>query len=337
MGVNKKEKGKSAENILHQKSKSSSETNESYSELIDITKTTDSIAKSKGMNRRAFIHAAYSSALLTISILSDIGGSKSFLKELFDLDADERLLQQVYGIGIGGSAALIPAANHPWKPPPDGMSWYPTEESCCEAFRKRFLKNFKLRTVKDYPQIKSDDSLYLFGSQVANLLTRDLLGEPWQQEPVYFVKTPEWSTQLRWNLHSPFHAPQIERMQFGQLWQTLNHEIADRRGQSFKPNAGTGWMEDDYLLMTVLPRFARGEQRIFIYSGVHAPGTLAAGLLMASPPTTELKRMLQQTNGEPYYQALFKVAVNQNSAGEHQPVSMELVEAETLKVNFRQG
>ncbi len=279
----------------------------------------------------------WGSATATMAILSDIGGTKSFIKEFFDIGADEQLLRQIYGVGVGGSAALVPAANHPWKRPPEGMSWYPTEEKCCEIFRSRFLKDYKLRTVTEYPQIKPDDSLYLYGSQVANLLTRALLGAPWQCEPILTVNTHEWSTELRWNLHSPSNAPLIERIQFGQFWQTLNHVIVDRRGQPFQPRAGVGWMEDDYMLMTVLPRFAKGQQRIFIFAGIHGPGTLAGGLLMANPPMAELRKMMKQTCGEPYFQALFKVAVQQNGQGEYIPVSMELVEAEALRVSFRQS
>jgi hypothetical protein len=93
-------------------------------------------------------------------------------------------------------------------------------------------------------------------------------------------------------------------------------------------------MEDDYLLITALPRYATGTQRVFIFGGSHGPGTRGATLLLGSPVAADLSKLLAQTRGEPYFQALFRVLVRTDEQGEFSPTRIELVEAEAIEVVF---
>lgn len=305
----------------------------SVSQVADRTRAGDVDAAKAGLNRRAFIRAVIAGAG-TVGFIADVGGIRSVLADVLDLDADERLLKQVCGIGTNSSAALIPAANHPWQAPPRGMPYYPIEKSCCDAFRSRFLPDVTLRTVTGYPQIRADDSLYLFGSQVSNLLSRSYLGEPWLDAPVFQVQNTEWQATLRWNLHALREAAPTHRIQFDTFWQSATNVIADRLGATHQARAGTGWMDDDYLLLTVLPRYARGTQRVFIFGGSHGPGTRGAAILFSSPVASDLTKLLAQTRGEPFFQALFHVRVVQDERGELWPARVELIEAEPVEVSF---
>lgn len=305
------------------------------SEAMAEWRRRDAEAVRAGWGRRAFLRML-GLGTATIALIANIGGTRSLLKEFFDADADEQLLREIFGVGTSISAALVPAANHPWKRPPEGMNWYPIEEACCDAFRSRFLRNARLRTVTGFPQIRRDNTLYLFGSQVSNIIARYYLGHPIRQEPNLAIQTADWRASLRWNLHTPVDAPSAERIQYGELWTTKKHVIVDRNGEQIEACSISGVTQDDYLLLTVLPRFSTGPERVFIFGGIHGPGTRAAGLLFAVPPVTSLRRLLRDTRSEPYYQALFHVRVERIETGEYQPTGLELVGAEPLKdLEFR--
>lgn len=297
----------------------------------------DKKAKKKNKDRRSFLRiASYTAA---IAFLSNLKGTIDLAKEMFEFvtETDDLLLKSLFGINECSSSALVPAADHPWKPPPTNMSWYPTEEKCCDSFRKRFLQDFQIRTVQGFPNIRKEDSLYIFGSQIANLLTRDLLGNPWDDTPVHNIIRNQWRTSLHWNLFSPPKTPIVTRKQFEETWKTENHFFISTSGYEYKPKAGIGWMEDDYLLITSLPKFNKGKERILIFYGAHGPGTKATSLLLENPPLKELQKMEKYIKSEPWYQALFHVKVKKNNEGEYLPSSLELVGAKPLLVEFKTG
>jgi hypothetical protein len=229
----------------------------------------------------------------------------------------------------------VPAADHPWKPPPEGMNWYPNELACSNAFQSRFVTDPLRQMVTSCPQCRPNDTLYAFGSQVSNLVSRAYLGPPWE-EPILEVKTNDWRARLRWNLYTPADAPAVERTQYeasGEgLWITRKHVIVDSFGRDLSASEDT-----DYLLMTVLPRYlARRPQRVFIFGGIHAPGTRATEILLRTPwEVVDLPRLFKdtQTFRVPYYyQALFQASVARNEVGEYKPKQLTYLDAVPLNI-----
>jgi len=293
----------------------------------------DHEAKKAGLSRRAFNRIlAFSTG--AVAFAASAAYLYEFTKKEFDFETDEDLLRQLFGIGAASSAALMPAGNHPWKEPPAGMPWYPFETASATAYRERFFRDASIRTVSGNPQVRPKDSIILFGSQVSNLNTRELMGNPWRDDPILSVQGEGWQADLRWNLHTPPSSPMTERVQFGEVWRTENHMFADRHGQPISPKAGIGWMEDDFLLVTVLPRYGSENQRIVVFSGIHAPGSQAAELLFRTPSSSDLRKLLKKVRREPFYQALFRVAVSRDASSQFVPTKLELVEGHCLEVRF---
>lgn len=295
----------------------------------------DEEARILGLTRRAFIRISlvgtgFVGFIASVTQIADYFGLRP------TIETDEALLRSLFGLHTGHSAALIPAADHPWKRPPTGHRWYPQDAAGAAAYKERFFAALQLRTVAGLPNARREDNILLFGSQVSNRNTRLVLGNPWNPKAQLEATCEGWRAELMWNLHSPPDAAITERIQFGNLWHTAKHRIVTRdSGNVYEARAGIGWMADDYLLVTALPRYAQGDQRILVFSGIHAPGSQATSLLFAAPPIEELRRMRKLTSGEPFYQALFHVEVSQNESGEYEPRKLALVDARSINVVFR--
>jgi hypothetical protein len=302
------------------------------SEIVDAA---DRELTKQGRSRRSVLRFLLTAAGTGVAFVAGVEGTLQFLKRIgvYDPDADQRLLQRLFGVGIGQTGALIPAANHPFKPP-DRAPWYPIEGDCCAAYRQRFLNDLRLTTVNGYPRIKPDDNIVVFGSQVSNLMTRGILGNPWRDKARLSINGQGWRTSLRWNLHSPSDAALIERKQFGSLWVSKNHSFVGSEGDVYRSSAPRGDLEDDYLLVTSLPRQNRGSQRSIIFAAGHGPGQKAASTILATPPIKELEKVEKQIGGEPYYQALFYIPLRKDDTGEFCPKDVQLVKASKLEVAF---
>jgi hypothetical protein len=68
-------------------------------------------------------------------------------------------------------------------------------------------------------------------------------------------------------------------------------------------------LEEDYLLVTVLPRFADGPQRLVWFSGIHRPAQASLQSILTQPPMAELEKLRRKIGVSQYYQALFHVGV----------------------------
>lgn len=297
-------------------------------------------ATKKGVQRRAFMWWLTGGLTGLLAKVADTEGMLQFSKRLssyveYDPEADQACLERLFGIGSAPSGAVFPAANHPFKLPVGEC--YPTERDNCTAYRERFLKNISLRVVRGFPNAKPDDSLILFGSQVSNLNSRLLLGNPFNLDrPKLCVAKPAdgWQARLRWNLYTPVGAPIISRQQFGAPWVTRNHFIGGSKGETYESKRQDEVLEDDYLLITALPRFARGTQRIIVFAGCHGPGQKAATLLLRKSPSKQLQVLANKIAGEPYYQALFHVDLARDDEGEFFPKQAELIDAFPLDIEF---
>ncbi|MGO9648245.1 MAG: hypothetical protein ACLPOO_09325 [Terriglobales bacterium] len=295
----------------------------------------------KQVHRRSFIRTAALGAVGAASVgVTYMSSSYNAGKLIVGLceyvhDTDNKLLLQLLGPGDSPSTALIPAGNHTWMKPPEGTYWYSLDASCAEAYRERFLRTSTFRKIQGFPNAGPEDSLGLFGSQTSNLGTRILLGNPFRDRPSFDVARPGWRTRLHWNLHASAGLGTTERKQFGVLWREPNYHMVGSDGKVFEPRAGIDWVEDDYLLITVLPRYSKGPQRILVFAGCHGEGTLGAAKLLADPPLRELRKLDKRLHGEPWYQALFHVEVKRTADGEFRPHALELVEAAPLPLRYR--
>jgi hypothetical protein len=255
---------------------------------------------------------------------------------IHDPNADQKLLEKLLGIESVGSAALLPATDHPFKKPPEG-GYYPIELDNCAAYKQRFFDHARFRTVSEFPKVQPDDSVVLFGSQVSNLATRLLLGNPFGQERPQLDLVREdlgWKARLHWNLYTPTESEVIERQQFGGPWITHNHVIGDERGDQYRSRVRGKGLDDDYLLITALPRLATGKQKFIVFSGCHGPGQKAATSLLSGSFREELLATAKGVDGEPYYQALFNVYLTKDSEGEFVPRGVHLVAARPLDLQF---
>jgi len=197
-------------------------------------------------------------------------------------DQHQRNLELLFGIGATGGA-LIPAWDHPFRPPPD-HGWYPLDASCCDAYRAQVAGNVPVQVVRSHVEMREDDSIILFGSQVSNPEARILFGNPWSANP-QFIATPgklgrDWQAKLRWNLHIPDSHRNHAIVQYGGRWVEPEKVIIEdskprkefpivkkhfgvRNDNQLRPLELPGV---DYLLITSLPRCKAGRQRIITSS-----------------------------------------------------------------------
>jgi hypothetical protein len=300
----------------------------------DVVDLKDWELRGKGYGRRTFMRIVWGVGTL-VSSLGAMEGILSGLQRLglYEPDADDKMLRRLFGLTGAQSGSLMPAANHPFKPPPSDMLGYPTEEACCEAYRQRFHADLTLREVRGCPELREDDAIVLFGSQVSNLNTRTLLGNPWRESPVLQIVQRGWRTSLHWNLITPADAPVVERKQFGGRWLTWSHRIVGDDGSRFESVYQQGLQIDDYLLVTSLPRYGSGPQRIVAMGGLHGAGQKASTVILRRPPMRELEKLDHKIGQEPYCQALFHVSVKQDQTGELVPGDISLVDAKVLHVH----
>lgn len=303
----------------------------------DFVDVQDIKLRRRGHGRRAFLRWLIGgTALGFVSNLEDNIGFIERIAGLVEPDVDPEILQALFGPSPASSAAILPASDHPFAPPPSGETWYPIEKACSEAYQMRFAAVAALRRVSGYPRLNSQDCAIAFGSQISNLYVRSILGNPWLDQPMFHLGDSDWSTQLRWNLHCTQKATAVSRLQYGDAWLTKEHEIVSRENEVYRVHYEDGIATDDYLLITALPKAAAGDpQRSIIFGGIHGAGTLSAEKLLNSPPARLLKEIFQSVKGERYYQALLRIAVVTNDTNEARPGKVELVDARPLELSFR--
>lgn len=302
------------------------------------------IAKA-GMHRRAFLRKTSAAAIALVGVSAGVADlvmtwHEQNKRQQENLLADElSKLSALLGAGTTKSVSLVAAANHPYKEPPPGWDYYPTEAECVVKYKARFWPTVSLNIVLDHPddysEIRHEDTLVLFGSQVANLKTRSILGSPFLDDPVDVVlgELNDWCTKLWWNLHTPDSAPETRRRQFGDEWITRNGTFVGFNIDSYTPRMEGERLTEDYLLTTVIPRYKMGPQRVVIFGAAHGPGSQAGGLLLNKPPMKELEKLVSKTGGAPYYQALWHVKIFRAPTGELLPVELTLVEAKPLRIS----
>ena len=90
-------------------------------------------------------------------------------------EADFQLLKRLFATGSSHSVSLSPARNHPFRPLKDNEPAYPIEAECCAAYINAFYKQYSIREVNGFPNVRPDDSVVIFGSQASNISARAIL------------------------------------------------------------------------------------------------------------------------------------------------------------------
>jgi len=307
----------------------------------DLVDRQDITLRKKGWTRRALIRRSVKAVCLIFAGAGTYASIKSCLDRIWEKDneADFLLLKRLFGGGASPSESLSPARNHPFRPLKANEPAYPIEAECCAAYIDAFYKQYSIRKVNGFPQIRPDDSVVIFGSQVSNFSTRAILGNPFSSSVTSYLEMKGIRNRLRiplrWNLYMPVDAPVEYRRQYGVDWKFRSYVLKDFRCKSsIFSRKKAGEVETDYLLITVLPRYEVGPQKLVIFGGIHGPGTHAAAKIFRQPPMSELCKLEKVLSKAPYYQALFEVSVIKNEKQELEPDKITFLEAEVLQIEL---
>jgi hypothetical protein len=307
-------------------------------ELVELA---DKALHKAGLPRRAVLKLLYVGASI-LAVTSSLISHYEFIRNIVRKasETDSELLARLFGTIPGHNTALAPARHHPFRPLKENEAVYPIEAECCRAYLAQFAGSYEERSVNGILNIYPKDNVVLFGSQVSNLVTRDILGNPFANEPLSNVVYQESGKfighiPLRWNMLEDANSPLRVRRQYGKDWHFKDHSFYDFRDNSYlKLN---NYDKEDFLLITSLPRWTEESLRVLIFSGLHGAGTLSTALLLHDPPLKELRRLATLTGGNSHYQALFRVILNTDPmTSELGPKSMELLDAQPLVWRSRQ-
>lgn len=283
-----------------------------------------------GMHRRTVLKLGFVGGV--IATIADFVAIGSFVRDEHRrmVDTDDKVLARLFGARTNADVAVVPARHHPFWELADGAPGYEIETRCAAAYLRRFYgTSYKVEKVDGLPEIFPGNNVAAFGSQVSNVVTRDILGNPFASDirtrvPVPVGSdNPTGSISLRWNLSSDPEAPSRVRRQYEVDWEYKPHMFLDlHRSKGVRPKDDK---TSDLLLVTALPRDPATGARVVIFGGIHGAGTQAAELLLGSPPLQELYALEKTIGNAPHYQALFSVEVKDN-----RPIRVRLEEAQPL-------
>lgn len=288
----------------------------------------------KRTSRRAAIRVIAGGVAYTASILG-IGsfiGTKLERRKI----SEKKILEKVFGIGRNSpSVAIIPACHHPFHPLTKEQAFYEFDLEVAQAYKEIFFFEVESRTVRGFPQIRQDDSLVLIGSQVSNIVTKKFLGNPWAEQPTLDAagECGDWRTKLHWNHYTPVKAPILEILRYGVSWKDQAYQLVAKKESRIVP-VFSATPKEDYLLVTSLPRYSSGNQRVLIFSGLRGIGTRAAAKFLKEPSLTIVQDLLKRVKHETYFQALFQVPLVSSASGEVDSKQLEFIEARPLNIEF---
>jgi hypothetical protein len=294
----------------------------------------DLVLRRKGHTRRAvlrYVGIGLGAGIIgfgaDVFSLADHFGQRSAQQD----EAIRQRLGRLVGAGETASVALMPARDHPFRPLPQEHVAYEIEGGCMTAYAERLWPGVRPRIVRGFPQTRPDDTLVLFGSQISNQRAREHFGNPFAQEPTthatYGTSREPRRVPLRWNLSSPPGTAQVIRQQYGGDWAGGEYRLLDFAERCDVVEQAGG---RDYFLVTAIPRYAEGPQRVIMFAGLHGAGTRGATDWLAAPDPVDLAAIERKSSGSPYYQALFEVPVEQRD-GELVPAGVNLLDACALE------
>lgn len=305
-------------------------------EFVELMDT--SLRRAK-MHRRALFRVVQG-AIYTIPPALALGFAGNTLFDIFSQHRNasqehrRRVLDGLFGARESNpETGVFPATHHPFQPLPEGKHAYDIELQCAHSYLNCFYPSYIITEEKDLKSIKNTSNVVAFGSQVSNVVTRTLMGNPFvnssdvvKEIPLFEKdeKTPKRFVRLRWNLFSDQNAPDQFRRQYDAIWKYKPQIICDfdKKNPIYPKNDD----DHDILFVTSMPRNLTTNARTIVFSGLHGPGTKAANLILNSPPLEELEKLNDIIGNNPHYQALFDV--EKTPLGE--PLRIKLRDAQAL-------
>jgi hypothetical protein len=249
-------------------------------------------------------------------------------------------MSELFGPRLGDSHSVIvvPPFHHPdWGGKPH---FSVSGEEVGTAYEQMFRgTDADVRVTSKPLRPNPSDGLVVIGSRFDNIEASRRLGHadaPLEGKGRFVIKHhASWQTQAEWVFHTPINVSRTAVKLPSFTHSSRDHMIVSRNFKIYKSNyrsvGDNVEREDDYLLITVLPRFDTSRpQRVVLLEGLHRSGTRIAANLFNTPPITELDKLRRKVHG-PYYQAVFRSSVHLRGA-ELFPDTPRLVDARTLEI-----
>jgi sugar/nucleoside kinase (ribokinase family) len=258
------------------------------------------------------------------------------------------LLHYLYPLNPGSDlearVPLVPAMQDPWGPPTRVFSG--SGNAVASAYASTFVPRVGTGIVQPVIDIFDDDAPVLIASHLVSAPAARYFGDPKSPRPIHHLYYHDdlggFKAELRWTIYTPAHARVVVKRELFQGIPDLRsepvHELSDLDNPKLPQPAfirqdEIDYQQDDYLLISVLPRDSRFDRRMVSLAGLHKPGTLAAELFLNSPALTLkiLKEIDKSVRGLSYYQALIALRVDHNS-GSPRPFDLVLKGSQAIGV-----
>jgi hypothetical protein len=200
------------------------------------------------------------------------------------------------------------------------------------------------RIVQDI-EVHPDATPVLIASHLVNQHAASYFGDPLSVHPLHALGYQDpwggFKAHLRWTIYTPEDAKEVGRRELFEGSPTIRIEPAHRlsdldnpkiRQPKFVHQGDLDYQEDDYLLITVLPRDSRFDRRVVSLAGLNKAGTLAAQRLLNDRDLALqiLRQIHARVEGVPYYQALIALKVDY-ADGLPRPADLKLLDAEEIE------
>jgi hypothetical protein len=264
------------------------------------------------------------------------------LKELLNL----YLYPSNPGSKIMVEVPLVPALKDPWGPPTRTFSG--SGNAVAGAYYLAFQSDNDKYIVKDAINVYPDDAPVLIASHLVSEPAARYFGSPHSLHPNHEIHYQDdrddrggFSANLRWAIYTPEGEKKLAKLEPFEGTPSVRKEPVhfvsglDKKfpQPAFRQQGEIYLQQNDYLLITALPRDSRFDRRIISLAGAHKPGTLAAEQLLNDPDLALeiLRKIHKEVKGDPYYQALIGLDVDNSSPGSPQPFNLSFVGAEALR------
>ena len=241
------------------------------------------------------------------------------------------------GSGLEARVPLVPAMQDPWGPPKRQFSGSGNEVAA--AYYSAFRSWKDKQIVQPNIDVNDDDAPVLIASHLVSEPAARYFGDPKSPRPIHEVLYDDsgggFRAGLRWAIYTPEDAREVSKRELFQGTPMIRkepvHKLSDLDDPKlpqpvFIRQGDIDYQQDDYLLITVLPRDSRLDRRMVSLAGLHKPGTLAAGQFLEDDSDLALKILRaidEKIQGLPYYQALIAAKVD-HKKGSPRPTHLEL-------------
>jgi hypothetical protein len=276
----------------------------------------------------------------------DEGKQKMLIEAARNEELRELLVCYLYPVNPGSnlqvSVPLVPAMQDPWGPKHRRFSG--SGNDVARAYTLAFHPWNDKRIVQDI-EVHPDATPVLIASHLVNQHAASYFGDPLSVHPLHALGYQDpwggFKAHLRWTIYTPEDAKEVSRRELFEGSPTIRIEPAHRlsdldnpkiRQPKFVHQGDLDYQEDDYLLITVLPRDSRFDRRVVSLAGLNKAGTLAAQRLLNDRDLALqiLRQIHARVEGVPYYQALIALKVDY-ADGLPRPADLKLLDAEEIE------